>query len=169
MLGIFSNGIFSSGNFQNVQFTKRQFPKGGADCKGGPSAAARPDLGSFRLGNCTIGKITLGCCCLGKSLLKNTLHQFLVIQPVFSRLNCGRCTNNHPYNRDLGKIKKYIFLDDSTKSFNFYNLNPVDLSYNFSYDTGNKDDIIMATPSQFIRFLNLFHFYFMLKLQNQAY
>ena len=87
----------------------------------------------------------------------------------FSRLNCGRCTNNHPYNRDLGKIKKYIFLDDSTKSFNFYNLNPVDLSYNFSYDTGNKDDIIMATPSQFIRFLNLFHFYFMLKLQNQAY
>ena len=65
--------------------------------------------------------------------------------------------------------KKYIFLDDNTKSFNFYNLNPVDLSYNFSYDTGNKDDIIMATPSQFIRFLNLFHFYFMLKLQNQAY
>ncbi|XP_023347290.1 cell wall integrity and stress response component 3 [Eurytemora carolleeae] len=27
-------------------------------------------------------------------------------------------------------------LDDNTKSFNFYNLNPVDLSYNFSYDTG---------------------------------
>ena len=99
-----------------------------------------------------------------KAFWKIPFHQFLVIQIVsFSRLNSGIDVQIITNNRDLGKkyfSRKNIFLDDSTKSFNFYNLNPVDLSYNFSYDTGNKDDIIWTTPSQFIRFLNLFRLLF---------
>ena len=90
---------FPSGSFPNVQFPKRQLSKGqvrpsdapqaamGAERYGqdglggrvrwlehvgvGPSAAARTNLGSLRLENCTfckfpIGKTSLGCCHLGK-------------------------------------------------------------------------------------------------------
>ena len=122
------------------------------------------------MGNCTVGKLPPGekpwdVATWKKAFWKIPFHQFLVIQIVsFSRLNSGIDVQIITHTTEIWEKKyfsrKNIFLDDSTKSFNFYNLNPVDLSYNFSYDTGNKDDIIWTTPSQFIRFLNLFRLLF---------
>ena len=99
---------FSNGNFPKVM----SGPPRRLSLQWGPRATARPDLGSFRLGNCTfeklpLGKIPLENCHMGKNYFFNICCHNTSLRTCLAFLKASALA-------PVGGPSLFILLPDST-------------------------------------------------------